>query len=283
MALFSLLIAIFVERMKWVSTSFQIDALLERFHRLFIGDNSLTSPLFLLLGLTLPTIVMAVLLWLAQGILWGGLSLLLWVLTASICFSHTELRQVFKQFMKAANHGDVQACFRFADQLDCHQKLDAGGESELGKKVGQSVAWLNYRHYGAVAIYLVLLGPVGIIFYSTIRFYADKAVKEQWELPILASIFFIVDLLPSRIFAFGYLLSGHFSSALSTWLSQVSNPTANARDIITKTALAAEILPEKSDEPVCIQSTLSLLTLTKRTFILLVTLLSLLTIFGWVS
>ncbi|WP_133408334.1 beta-lactamase regulator AmpE [Parashewanella tropica] len=283
MALFSLLIAIFVERMKWVSTSFQIDALLERFHRLFIGDNSLRSPLFLLLGLTLPTIVTAVLLWLVQGIFWGSFSLLLWVITASICFSHTELRNIFKQFMQAAINGDVQGCFRFADQLDCHQQLDATGENELGKKVGQSVAWLNYRHYGAIAIYLVLLGPIGIVFYSTIRFYADKARKEQRKLPILASLFFIVDWIPSRIFAFGYLLSGHFSSAFSTWLSRASNPATCARDIVTETALTAEVLPEKSDAPVCIQSTIALLALTKRTFVFLVTILSLLTIFGWVN
>jgi len=53
--------------------------------------------------------------------------------------------------------------------------------------------------------------------------------------------------------------------------------------VVTETALQAESLPEAGPAPVSVQPTLALLALSKRTFTLLVTFVSVLTIFGVVS
>ncbi len=282
MALFSLLIAIFAERMKFLPQNWQIAPLLSQFQKRFIGSHSLASPTYVLLALILPASFVAVLLWLAQGVLFGMVSLLVWVAIAIICLSHSAIRATFKHFIQAACRGDVQACYHLSTELE-GSCTKAVSENELGTKVGQSVAWINYRNYGAVAIYLIALGPVGAVFYSTLRFYSEESQRQSLTPPFVSKLCFLMDWLPSRLFSFGYLLSGHFSHGLSTWLPLISKPMSSARNIIVDTALASEILPEKSDAPICIQSTLALLTLAKRSFILLVTLLSLLTIFGWVS
>ncbi|MDB2387361.1 regulatory signaling modulator protein AmpE, partial [Shewanella sp.] len=93
----------------------------------------------------------------------------------------------------------------------------------------------------------------------------------------------VMDWLPSRIFAFGYVLSGQFRQSISAWLQVTMNPSTSARDVITKVVIEAETLPEASSAPICVQSTIALLQLSKRNFILLITVLSLLTIFGVVS
>ncbi|MBM7073367.1 beta-lactamase regulator AmpE [Shewanella sp. 202IG2-18] len=283
MALFSLLIAIFAERLKALPTDWQINQLLSKYHQTFVGQSALSSNTFLVITVVLPSLLVGSLLWFVEGMLWGLVTLVVWVFVATACFSHTKIRQTFKHFIKSALKGDVQACYHLSNELDCKTCNDAISEDDLGHKVGESIAWINYRNYGAIAIYLIAFGPIGAVLYSTIRFYFDLSAKQDRSTPLASTLLFIMDWVPSRIFSFGYLMSGHFSKGFSTWLPIVSRPTSNAKRIISETAVSSEVLPEKSDAPICIQSTLALLTLTKRTFIFLVTLLSLFTIFGWVA
>ncbi|NMH66958.1 beta-lactamase regulator AmpE [Shewanella salipaludis] len=284
MALFSLLVAILVERLKLLPSTWQFDGLLRRYHASVFGSEPLSSDLVMALALVLPAVGVYLLSWAAAGLFWGGLSLVLWVLVSVLCLCHQQQRRAFKHYIQAACRGDVQACYHYAGELDCSECFDAVSETDLGTKVGQSVAWINYRYYGAVALYLVFLGPVGAIFYCTVRFYAEENRRKAQALPLVDTVLMLLDWLPSRLFAFGYVLSGEFSRALATWRANALRPGTSARRVITETAMAAESVAEDAgNAPVSVQPTLALLALTKRNFMLLVTLLSLLTIFGLVS
>ncbi|MCH1931472.1 beta-lactamase regulator AmpE [Shewanella sp. A25] len=283
MALFSLLVAILVERLKFLPSSWQCDRVLQSYQSTFFGDKASLTPSTMALALILPAVVVYVLGWLVSGMFWGLLNLALWVLVAVICFNHQKQREMFKKYMLAACRSDVQACYHFASELDCSECLDAVSEKELGAKVGQSVAWINYRYYGAVALCFIFLGPVGAVLYCTARFYAEENIRKSLNLPLIDDLMFVLDWIPSRIFAFGYALSGQFSEGLSAWSEHALNINASARKLVTQTALASQPLPEVSNAPICVQSTLALLVLSKRNFTLMVTLLSLLTIFGIVS
>lgn len=282
MALFSLLIAILVERLS-VLPAWQSDRLLQAYQASFFGDKASLNRTNMLLALLLPATVVYLLSWMVAGMFWGGLTLGLWVLVAIICFNHQKQRDIFKKYMQAACRADVQGCYHYATELDCAECLDAVSETDLGAKVGQSVAWINYRYYGAVALWLILFGPVGAVLYCTARFYAEENIRKSLNLPLIEQIMFAFDWLPSRVLAFGYALSGQFSEGIGAWREQALNLRSSARQVVTRTALAAQPLPEVADAPVCVQSTLALLVLSKRNFILLLTVLSLLTIFGVVS
>ncbi|MCK8046169.1 beta-lactamase regulator AmpE [Shewanella sp. 1CM18E] len=282
MALFALLIAILVERLRLLPSSWQFDALLSRYYKTLTEDKQ-PSLATMTLAAVIPAAIVYLLTWLLSGMLWGALSVALWVIIAVLCFSHNPQRQAFKRYIQAACRGDSQACFNYANELDPSQNLATVSEKQLGTQVGQSVAWINYRYYGAIALYLIILGPVGAVLYCTVRFYSEQSRNAEIELPLVDNLLFVLDWLPSRVFSFGYVLSGHFSKAISTWLTQVLDPKRSARDIITQVALAAETLPESSSAPVCLQSTIALLQLSKRNFILLITVLSLMTIFGVVN
>ncbi|GIU50794.1 beta-lactamase regulator AmpE [Shewanella sairae] len=283
MALFALLVAILVERLRLLPNAWQFDVLLSRYHQSLMHEQQKSSLLKVTAAVILPAVIVYLLLWLAAGIFWGALSVALWVAIAVLCFSHNNQRQAFKSYIQAACRGDSQACFHYARQLEPGQDLESVNEHELGKKVGQSVAWVNYRYYGAIALFLILLGPVGAVLYCTVRFYSEQNRTNYVNLPLVDTLLFVLDWLPSRVFAFGYVLSGHFRQGISAWLSLAFNPKSATRDIIANVAVAAETLPEASSAPVCLQSTIALLQLSKRNFILLITVLSLMTIFGVVN
>ncbi|MCL1122486.1 MULTISPECIES: beta-lactamase regulator AmpE [Shewanella] len=283
MALFSLLVAILVERLKFLPASWQCDRVLQSYQSTFFGDKASLTNTSMLLALVLPALVVHVLGWVASGMFWGLLTLALWVVVAIICFNHQKQRDSFKKYMQAACRSDVQACYHYAAELDCSECLDAVSEKDLGAKVGQSVAWINYRYYGAVALCFIFLGPVGAVLYCTARFYAEENVRKSLNLPLIEDIMFVLDWIPSRVFSFGYALSGQFSEGLSAWRDHALNINASARRVVTETALASQPLPEESSAPVCVQSTLALLVLSKRNFTLMVAVLSLLTIFGLVT
>lgn len=283
MALFSLLVAILVERLKFLPSSWQFDRLLQSYQMTFFGDKaSLTTPM-IALALVLPALVVYVLSWLVAGMFWGILSLALWIVVAAICFNHLKQREIFKKYMQAACRSDVQACYLYAAELDCSECLDAVSEKDLGAKVGQSVAWINYRYYGAVALFLIFFGPVGTVLYCTVRYYAEENARKSLNLPLVDEFIAVLDWIPSRLFAFGYALSGQFSEGLTAWRNNALRFNTSARRVITETAVAAQPLPEVSDAPICVQSTLALLVLSKRNFTLMVAIVSLLTIFGLVS
>lgn len=283
MALFSLLVAILVERLKLLPSGWQFDSLMVRYHKQFWDAKSLASEFGVVMALALPAVVVFVVSHLLQGMLFDLLSLAFWVVVSIICFSHQHLRAVFKQYIQAACRGDVQACYRYAGQLDCTECIDVVDEQDLGKKVGQTVAWINYRYYGAVALFLIFLGPAGAVLYCTVRFFSDFNAKQCMGMPLVNDLLTILDWLPSRVFSFGYVLSGQFSSGLQAWRQYSLRLNCEAKTIVTQTAVAAESLPEAGNTPVSVQSTLALLALSKRNFVLLLTLVSVLTIFGVVN
>ncbi|MCF1426763.1 MAG: beta-lactamase regulator AmpE [Shewanella sp.] len=283
MALFSLLIAILVERLKVLPADLQFDHLLGLYHRNLFRDEQIKSVGMMALALLFPALTLYVLCWVFAGLFWGVFSLLLWVAVAVLCFTHKAQRDAFKRYVQAACRGDTQACYHYAGELECHDYLDAVDPCELAMRVGQSVAWINYRYYGAVALYLIVAGPIGAVLYCTVRFYSEEKLKRKLDLPLVDELLFLLDWIPSRLFAFGYVLCGEFSESIDAWRKLVIRPGSSARDIIVQTAVAAEPQACDREEGISLQPTIAMLALSKRNVILMVCVLSLLTIFGLVS
>lgn len=283
MALFSLLVAILVERLKVLPASLQFDHLLQRYHNLLFRDDSRVSGAKMAVALVLPAVIVYMLGWLVAGLFWGVLSLALWVIIAVLCFSHHQQRQAFKRYVQAACRGDLQACFHYAAQMDPTEDEQPDCHQELACRVGQSVAWINYRYYGAIALYFIFAGPVGAVLYCTVRFYGESNCRNQIKLPLVDTLLLVLDWLPARLFAFGYALCGEFRRAIEMWRKQSFSVKTPARDIIVNTAMAAEPMACEQSSELSLQPTIAMLALSKRNFILLVTLLSLLTIFGVVN
>lgn len=281
MALFSLLIAVLIERLKFLPRLMQLDSMFTWYRAHFFTEELLRSKGGIWLALLFPAASVLALQLILHGRLFGLPSLLLWIVVAALCFTHQTVRRKFKKYMQAACRGDLEACYLHAKTLDFDECLSSVSSHELGARVGQLAAWLNYRYYGAVAFYLILLGPAGVMFYCTARYFAS--LREEAPLPLPSNLMFALDWLPSRFIGLGYALSGQFASAFGRWRELVFSLYSEPKKIIAEVALAAEELPEQSGAPVCVRSTLALLALSKRNFMLILTILAVLTIFGLVQ
>ena len=90
-----------------------------------------------------------------------------------------------------------------------------------------------------------------------------------------------IDWVLIRIVAFGYMLVGHFSRALPTWLDYVFNAKKPAYQLLIDVAEKSEdVLVDDED---CTAAPCTLVRLAKRTLLLCLVVLSLLIVTGVIS
>ena len=196
-----------------------------------------------------------------------------------ICLGCPLTRQTYKRYLQAAHRADFQACSLHSEQFG-----NTGGDLS---NVGKQLVLVNYRQYASVIIFFVLLGLPGVVFYSLCKEWYLLRVKDsqgsEAETQSLVyqeeeQVLFIVDWLPVRITAFGFLLVGHFSRGLPVWLESFSNGKLTAFDVLAKVAKASEeLLPLHNSE---LHEPLQMVKLVKRNIILSLMVVSVMTLVG---
>lgn len=281
MALFSLLLALFIERVVPLGEGWQFNTHFFKLTDWLKEHWSPQSGQFLLLALLGPGIAVYLLLEQFQGVMFGLGTMAIWVLVILLSIGCCHYRRIYKHYLLAASQGDSQACYHLAAELADQQDLDSVSESMLGAKVGQQLAWINYRYYTAIIIMVILTGPVGVVFYCCARGLQRMACQQQLEIPVINRLMFILDWLPSRLVALGYVLVGNFAHAIGIWGQQVMMLKQSPCELVSSVAMASEQLSYESDkEHVCMESTCRLVSLAKRNLLLIISLIAVMTILG---
>lgn len=272
MMLISILLVLTIERIATLSAIWRADTYLNRYFDLIQNKHWLTetsNSWTLFAVVFLPSLLLyailqridndLVLLFLNTGIL-------------MICIGCPALREAYKCFLQAANRGDLQACSMYSDQL---------GHSEDGiRTFGQTLVWLNYQHYAAIVIWFVVFGPAGAVFYTLARGMNERLEEQQHPgRNISSGAMTILDWLPVRITALGFLMVGHFSRALPVWMGYLPDPSTPAKTVLADVSRAAEdVEPDEND---CTEEPCTLVRLAKRNVMLMVAVISVLTLSGW--
>lgn len=262
------------------------------------GNSANTSALMMIVVAAIPAVAIWILIELLPGIFvfFIGL-LLLW-----ICLGCPVTRQTYKRYLQAANREDFEACSLYSEKLGNY-----GGDLS---NMGRQLVLVNYRQYASVVIFFVLFGLPGMVFYSLCKEWYlsrkeelnaqmgtqeesletvaedDSNLIQQRDEDITVEVdeekvMFILDWLPSRITAFGFLLVGHFSQGLPTWLNTFMNPATSAYDVLTTVAKSSEELAPCENPQ--LQEPLLMVRLVKRNTIFLLMVVSVLTLAGLVS
>lgn len=220
MTLLALLIALALERILMPSARWQFvtyaNAFFARICALPQTKDWFATPLGVAAIAAIPAAFTWLLLELVEGLLFGLVSLLVTVLIITVAIGCLHARKAYKSFLRAARRGDEQACYMVAKELGALAKtppLQGDGDhgelpqdvelavelldedeqlaqpkeahSELEQGVGQTLAWVNYRYYIAVMIWLVVFGAVGVVFYATMRSLVDR--EKESATPEVAS------------------------------------------------------------------------------------------------
>jgi AmpE protein len=202
-------------------------------------------------------------------------------------------RKNYKNYLQAAVRTDFEAC-------SLHS-ISFGNEGGDLDKVGQQLVFINYRQYAAVIVAFVLLGVPGVIIYSIakeLQLYTHKmrlcennpqAVDEEVmgestnenAALIIDQIMHVIDWLPVRLTAFGFMVVGHFSRALTFWLPALVDTKSSTKTILTNVAIAAEEV--EADQKNCIDEPCILVRLVKRNVLFMLVVVSILTMVGAVA
>lgn len=262
-----------------------------------LSNSNNNSIIVMIAVAAIPALAIWILIEFLPGIFVFLLSLLLlWV-----CLGCPVTRQTYKRYLQAANREDFEACSLYSEKL--------GNQDGDLSNVGKQLVLVNYRQYASVVIFFVLFGLPGMVFYSLckewylkrneelnapMQTHAESSSSEDEDSNVILQrdedtaiesneekVMFILDWLPSRITAFGFLLVGHFSQGLPTWLNTLMNPTTSAYDVLTQVAKSSEELAP-CDNPQ-LQGTLLMVRLVKRNTIFLLMVVSVLTLAGLVS
>ncbi|KAA3669276.1 beta-lactamase regulator AmpE [Pectobacterium carotovorum] len=281
MTLFTLLLTLAWERLFKQGEHWQID------HRLEVVFRHVPSPSLLqTLFLTLCSMgVVAGLLWLTSGILFGLISLLLWIIISLMCIGAGEIRQHYRRYLQAAQRGEADASREMAAELALIHGLPVGtGESEQLKELQNALLWINFRFYLAPLFWFIVAGPYGPI---ALMGYAFLRARQTWlarhHTPLeraqsgVDSLLHWLDWIPARLAGAAYALLGHGEKALPAWFASLGDSRSSQYWVLTQLAQFS-LARESHVEPV--ETPKAAVTLAKKVTLVLVVVVALLTIYG---
>lgn len=224
----------------------------------------------------LPALILALLVFLQGSAL---LALIINVLVLVICLGTADKREIVRRYLGHAHHGQGLPC------AELQQQLEQAQPELIGQPVGTHIIWLNFRYYFAVIFWFILLGALGSLVYALLREYvvnryaseSSEEVAEQrsrW----FATTLYILEWPAARVAGFAYLLVGHFSRAFPTWARGVTSMQPHAVYLGQVARRAEDVV---SHEPELCGEPSAMLTLAKRSIILLLVATAIATLLGW--
>ena len=286
MMLMSLLLVLSLERLISKTPSWHIEKYASQYRDFlqkkgWLGEKASSAALYFYL--LVPALLLGAI---EYWLLGAFLTFIEQSIVLFICIGCPVLRGIYKNFLNAAQRGDLQACSMYTDQLGhCASQSDSDGSASAeGKSFGQHLTWLNYQHYAAVMLWFIAFGAPGALFYSISRSTTEALCGANHPLKGAAGrLMFALDYIPVRVTAFGMLMMGHFSRALPEWIKYALQFDVPAYDVLTQISSKAEILtPDEQQlqaENAAIEPKV-LVKLAKRNVIFLLVITSALTLVG---
>ncbi|GMM85780.1 beta-lactamase regulator AmpE [Pseudoalteromonas sp. MTN2-4] len=283
MILISIILALAIERLGARDAHWQIDhyskGYLNMSQSLLQNNSLLKSPFAFALWVLLPALGVYFVMDFAGFFLF---ELALNALLLLVCFGCAKPRALYKGYLNALTRGDSEGATLYALQLGQHRTEDQQG----GEWVGQTLAWVNFRHYCAVIFWFVVFGSPGAVMYAVTRSLFDQAQQSEQSVltsrsSVLADMLYWLNWLPARITSFGYLIIGNFSKGTGCWLKYALDFKTPNRKVVTSTALAAEQIEQQYAG--CTYEATCMMRLVKRNILFYLALIALLTLFGGVA
>lgn len=293
MSLISLLIALFAERYL-SSNAWQFNTLYQRYIKV-IKQTKLLADYRQSVALTYAVILIPVVgcYFLMSQIDNALLYLIASTLILIVCFGCVKTREAYKNYLVSAFKGELTSC-------ELHQLQLQQDKNIANMGFGQTMVWLNYRYFIAVMLFFVLFGAPGALFYrllTTVNECAntkgtvasderdenaeDCARDDNDVYQATQQLLFWVDWLPVRLVAFGYMFVGHFSKALPVWMENLFSFDKAPSKILIAVAQKSEDFMVDADD--CTAEPCLLVKLAKRTLLLFLAIIAVLTLTGIIS
>ncbi|MBA6297558.1 beta-lactamase regulator AmpE [Colwellia sp. MB02u-9] len=210
-----------------------------------------------------------------------------------VCFGCMKTREAYKSYLQSAFKGELTSCELHHLQLQQDKNI-------ADMDFGQTMVWLNYRYFIAVMLFFVLFGAAGALFYRLLTTVnesvnaessaADVEDEDSEERAIddgddgdkaTQQLLFWVDWLPVRLVAFGYMFVGHFSKAMPAWIDNLFEFEKTPSQVLISVAQMSEDFMVDADDYTA--GPCLLVKLAKRTLLLFLAVIAVLTLTGIIS
>lgn len=281
MTLFTLLLVLGWERLFKLGEHWQLDHRLEPVFRHRHHFSLVRTVLMTVLAMALTALVI----WSLKGLLFGVLQLLFWILTGLLCIGAGSVRQHYHHYLKAASHDDEAAHQAMAAELTLiHGVPVECSEREFLRELQNALIWINFRFYLAPMFWLVVggsWGPVLLVGYAFLRAWQSWLAKRETPMARAQSgvdaILHLLDWIPVRLAGVAYALLGHGEKALPAWFASLTDRRRSQYQVLTTLAQFSLSRDPHTDK---VETPRVAVALAKRTSLVLVVAVALLTIYG---
>ena len=277
MALFTVLLVLLLERGRLLPAAWRLEQWWQETEQRDSDRRILGDMRWALLLPLLPALATALLLALVQTLLWGGISLLIWLLVLAACVGQPQLRALYHDLIRAGCRGDDTALAHHEDELRA-AATTSGGEMQ---SLAQALFWFNFRYYAAPLLLAAIAGPVAVVLYvSLCHVLQQRDDLHPRAQQLYGRLLALVEQLLVRVVGLMYVVVGDFARSFPLWLHSLYDwrqPPAKVLATIAGGAADGEALRHSPLVEACHSVTLA-----KRQIIGLLVLVAVLTIYGWV-
>ena len=281
MTLFTLLLVLGWERLFKLGEHWQLEHRLEPFFRRRQHVSMVRTLLMTLLVMAVTALVV----WSLKGLLFGVLQLLFWIVAGLLCIGAGLVRKHYHSYLKAASHDDDAAHQAMAAELTLiHGVPVECSEREFLRELQNALIWINFRFYLAPMFWLVVGGPWGpvlLVGYAFLRAWQGWLAKHGTPMARSQSgvdaILHLLDWIPVRLAGVAYALLGHGEKALPAWFASLTDRHRSQYQVLTTLAQFSLSRDPHTDK---VETPRVAVALAKRTSLVLVVAVALLTIYG---
>jgi membrane protein required for beta-lactamase induction len=195
-----------------------------------------------------------------------------------------DLAEEVEEFSAAIDRGDYEAGEIYASQILGNEI--SGSPSEAVRQVKEGlVVQANSRFFG-ILLWFMLLGPVGAaLFRLSCQLKSQTKQSESGYAAAAHDLYRIMIWLPARLVVLGFALAGSFVDTVSMWKSFADIWRVDSEALLIESGLGAishEPHTDEDETTVDLEAVAQIMALIKRTLLVWLAALALLTLTGWV-
>jgi membrane protein required for beta-lactamase induction len=219
---------------------------------------------------------------------WNPMYLLFAVLVIFLCLGPRDLGAEVEEYCRALDDGDEETARRVLVELSEEERPWAG-ESGIAEEA--IFVQAPHRIFGVV-FWFILLGPVGAWLFRISDLLRRRAAFEfarepdAWRqvLPAVERVYGLLNWIPTRLAALGFALSGSFDEAVAGWRAHRqadAQPFRSGNDRLAARVGKGAMSGFLDQPPNSSGAARNAMRLVSRTLFIWVTVIAVLTIFGW--
>ena len=201
----------------------------------FVGD----PKWHLLIQVGLPCVALLLTQDLVDSLLFGLLSLLLYVAILLFSLGRGDFSENLQHYLSTWNHGDFESAYDKALAIGDFKQSDAISDHvSLHEHVRSSLVYEAYERWFAVVFWFLLLGPVGALAYRLSYLCGRVEDGDEREAQVALRFVHYLDWLPVRLLALSFALAGNFVNGFNRCWKMVRD-NLPASELLEQAALAA--------------------------------------------